>query len=69
MENIKFLVKLNRGGNRAAEYVKRSGQIPIQTTTNRKQALPMGKFAAEDLVKAMTNPRCRPELISVKVPA
>lgn len=69
MENIKFLVKLNRSGNRGAEYVKRMDQTAMQTTTNRKLALLMGKYAAEDLVKTMTNPRCKPELVSVKVPA
>ena len=68
MENIKFLVKLNRVGGRGIEYVKRMNQTPLQTTTNRKQALAMGKYAAEDLIKAIANPRCRPELVSVKVP-
>jgi hypothetical protein len=41
MKNTKFLVKVNRGGARAAEYVLRVDRSPIQTTTNRKLALAM----------------------------
>ena len=48
MKNIKFIVKVNRGGTRAAEYVLRVDPTPIHTTTNRKLALLMGKFTAED---------------------
>ena len=69
MQNIKFLVKLNRAGSRTAEYVKRIDHTPLQTTTDRKLALVMGKFTAEDVVKSMTNIRCSPELLSVKIPA
>ena len=36
MKNTKFLVKVNRGGARAAEYVLRIDRSPIQTTTNKK---------------------------------
>jgi len=39
MKNTKFLVKVNRGGARAAEYVLRIDRTPIQTTTNKKLAL------------------------------
>ena len=67
MKNTKFLVKVNRGGARAAEYVLRIDRTPIQTTTNKKLALAMGRFTAEDAVKFMSNSRSTPELISVFV--
>ena len=67
MKNTKFLVKVNRGGARAAEYILRIDRSPIQTTTNKKLALAMGRFTAEDAVKSMQNSRCTPELISVQV--
>ncbi len=66
MKNTKFLVKVNRGGARVAEYVLRVDRTPIQTTTNKKLALAMGRFTAEDAVKLMQNSRCTPELISVQ---
>ena len=67
MENTKFVVKVNRGGTRAPEYVQRMDRTPIQTTTNRKLALVMGRFTAEDAVKSIQNSRCSPELVSVHV--
>jgi hypothetical protein len=67
MKNTKFLVKVNRGGARAAEYVLRVDRSPIQTTTNRKLALAMGRFTAEDAIKSMQNSRCNPELVSVQI--
>jgi hypothetical protein len=69
MKNIKFVVKVNRGGTRAPEYVQRIDQAPIQTTTNRKLALVMGRFTAEDAVKSLQSSRCTPELVSVQVGA
>jgi len=36
-------------------------------TTNRKLALLMGKFTAEDAIKSLENSRCSPELVSVQV--
>ncbi|HEX3818830.1 MAG TPA: hypothetical protein VHW45_00790 [Candidatus Sulfotelmatobacter sp.] len=69
MKSIKFIVKLNRAGNRAPGYVQRIDPTPIQTTTNRKLALVMGKFTAEDAVKSLQNSRCTPELESVQVRA
>lgn len=68
MKNIKFVVKVNRG-TRAPEYVQRVDPTPIQMTTNRKLALVMGKFTAEDAVKSLQNSRCIPELESVQVSA
>ena len=49
MKNIKFVVKVNRGGAHAPQYVLRIDRLPIQTTTNRKLALVMGRFMAETL--------------------
>jgi hypothetical protein len=41
--------------------------IPIQMTPNRKLALLMGRFTAEDAVKSLESSRCSIELISVQV--
>ena len=67
MKNTKFVVKVNRASNRAAEYVQRIDLTPIQMTSNRKLALVMGKFTAEDAIRLLQNSRCSPELISVQV--
>ena len=67
MNNIKFVVKVNRRGTRAPEYVKRVDSTPVQMTTNRKLALLMGRFTAEDAVKSLEGSRCTPELVSVQV--
>jgi hypothetical protein len=49
--------------------MQRIDRTPIQTTTNRKLALAMGRFTAEDTLKSIQNSRCTPELISVQVVA
>ncbi len=41
----------------------------MQMTTNRKRALIMGKFTAEDAAKSMQHPGCNPELVPVEVSA
>ena len=69
MKNIKFVVKVNRGGARGPAYVQRIDRTPLQMTTNRKLALLMGKFTAEDVVKSMQNPRRTAELVRVQVSA
>jgi hypothetical protein len=69
MKNTKFVVKVNRGGTHVPEYVRRIDRTPIQTTINRKLALVMGRFTAEDAVKSIQNSRCSPELVSVQVRA
>jgi hypothetical protein len=69
MKNIKFVVKVNRGGTRAPEYVQRVDPTPIHMTTNRKMALLMGKFTAEDAAKSLQTSHCIPELVSVQVTA
>jgi hypothetical protein len=67
MKNIKFVVKVNRGGTRAPQYVQRVDSIPIHMTTDRKLAQVMGRFTAEDAIKSLQNSRCIPELESVQV--
>ena len=69
MKITKFVVKMNRAGARVPEYVQRIDRTPVQTTTNRKLALIMGRFTAEDAVKSMQTSRCNPELVSVQVHA
>ncbi|HET7892655.1 MAG TPA: hypothetical protein VFL34_14085 [Candidatus Sulfotelmatobacter sp.] len=66
MKNIKFVVKVKRGG-RAPEYVQRLDPTRIHMTTNRKLALVMGKFTAEDAVKSLQTSHRIPELESVRV--
>ena len=67
MKITKFLVKLNRGGTHAPQFVQRIDRTPIQMTTDRKLALVMGRFAAEDAIKSLQHSRRIPELISVQV--
>jgi hypothetical protein len=69
MANTKFVVKVDRGGTRAPEYVERIDRSPIRMTLNRKLALVMGKFTAEDAAKSIQNSRRIPELVSVQVGA
>lgn len=67
MKNTKFIVKVDRGGSHAAEYVQRIDRTPVKMTFNRKLALVMGRFTAEDAVKSIQNSRRFPELVSVQV--
>jgi hypothetical protein len=67
MKNTKFVVKLNRGGNLVPQFVQGIDRTPIQMTTNRKLALVMGRFAAEDAIKSLQDSRRVPELVSVQV--
>jgi len=67
MTNIKFVVRVDRGGNRAPAYVQRIDRTPLQMTTNRKNAQIMGKLTAEDAVKSMQHSGCRPALVPVRV--
>jgi hypothetical protein len=69
MTNIKFVVKVHRGGTRAPAYVQRVDPTPIHTTTDRKLALIMGRLTAEDAIKSLQNSDCVPELESVQVSA
>jgi hypothetical protein len=67
MKTTKFLVKVNRGGVRVPEYVQRIDRTPVEMTTNRKLALMMGKFTAEDTIKSIHTSKCSPELVPVEV--
>lgn len=67
MKHIKFVVKVTRIGTHTTEYVQRVDRTPIQTTADRKLALMMGKFTAEDAVKSLQSSRCSPKLVSVQV--
>ena len=67
MNNIKFVVRVDRGGTRAPAYVQRIDRTPVQMTTNRKRAQIMGKLTAEDVVKSMQHSGCRPEVVPVQV--
>jgi hypothetical protein len=69
MKNMKFIVKLNRAGTRAPQYVQRVDPTPIQMTTNRKLALLMGKFTAEDAASSLQTSQAIPELVPVQVTA
>ena len=69
MKNIKFVVKVTRGGTGIPEYVQQIDRTPIRTTTNRKLALIMGRFTAEDAAKSIQTSHCKPELVSVQVRA
>lgn len=69
MNTFKFVVKVNRGGTRGTEYVHKMDCKPIQMTPNRKQALAMGKFAAEEVVKSIQGSRSNPTVMMVAVPA
>ena len=67
MKNTKFVVKVNRGGTRGAEYLQRIDRKPVQTTLQRNLALLMGKFTAQDVVKSLGKSRWNPELVPVQV--
>lgn len=67
MKTSKFVVKVIRVGSRVPEYVQRIDRTPIETTKNRKQALIMVKFTAEDAGKSIESSRCSPELVSVEI--
>jgi len=69
MTNIKFVVRVSHGDTRAPAYVQRIDRTPVQMTTNRKLALMMGKFTAEDAVRSIQNSRCCPALVPVQVNA
>jgi hypothetical protein len=69
MKNTKFIVTVNRGGTDTTEYAQRKDRTPIRTTANRKLALVMGRFMAEDAVKSTQNSRCTSWLESVQAGA
>jgi len=66
MQNTKFLVKLNRVGAHGPQYLLQMGKS-IKTTSERRLALVMGKYTAQDAIESMQSPRCTVELVPVKV--
>jgi len=69
MKNTKFVVKVNRGGTRGAEYVQRTDRRPVQTTLQPNLALVMGKLTAQDVVDSLGlgKSKWNPELLAVEV--
>ena len=67
MKNLKVVVKVNHHDSRGPEYVQRIDRIPIHMTSNRKLALVMGRFTAEDVVKSLHTSRRGHGLVSVTV--
>jgi hypothetical protein len=67
MKNTKFIVQVNHGSTRAPEYVQRIDRAPFQRTTNRKLALLMGKFTAEDAVKSIHNSQGSPGICTCRL--
>ena len=69
MKNMKFVVRAIRARTLAIEYVQRIDRTPIQMTTNRRLALVMGRFTAEDTIQSIRGPRYNPELVWVQISA
>jgi hypothetical protein len=67
MKHTKFIVKVDRGRTRVPEYVQRIDLTAIHMTPDRKLALMMGRFTAEDAAQSLHNSRCSPQLVSVRV--
>jgi hypothetical protein len=65
MKKPKFVVKVSYGDTRAPQYVRRIDRSPILMTTDRKLALVMGKFTAEDAAKSIRTQRQSPELVPI----
>ena len=65
MKTTMFVVKVNRSGTLAPQYVQRIDKSPVQMTLDRKLALVMGRFTAEDAADSLRNSRCTLELMSV----
>jgi hypothetical protein len=66
MKTTMFVVKVNRTGTLMPQYVQRIDKSPVQMTLDRKLALVMGRFTAEDAAESVRNSRCTPELMSVQ---
>ena len=67
MTKKQFIVKVNRSGACSSEYVRRIDRTPIQTTSDPKLALVMGRFTAEDAIKSIRDSRCNPQLVWLNV--
>jgi hypothetical protein len=66
MQHTKFIVKVSRVGAPCAEYVQRMDRKPLQTTPERKLALPMGKIIAMEVLKSLEKSRWSPEMVAVE---
>ena len=69
MKDTKFIVKVDRGGTHAPEYVQRIDRTPVKMTFNRSLALLMDKLAAGDTAKSVRNSQRISEVVSVEVVA
>jgi hypothetical protein len=67
MQNTKFLVKLKRVGSPGPQYLLEMGKSSVKTTSERKLALVMGKYAAQDAIDSIQSARCTGELVPVKI--
>ena len=67
MTNTKFIVKLNRVGARGPQYLVQMGKT-VKTTSERRLALAMGKYTAQDAIDSIQSARCTAELIPIKIP-
>ena len=68
MTGTKFIVKLNRTGARGTQYVSEMGKL-VKTTSERKLALAMGKYTAQDAIDSIQSAHCTGELIPIRIPA
>ena len=69
MTAVKFVVKLSRKGTLSPQYVRKIGGRSIEMTTDRKLALVMGKFAAQDAITAVQSSHRDAEMITVHIAA
>jgi hypothetical protein len=69
MQNTKFLVKLTRVGAHRPLYLREIGKSAIKTTSERKLALLMGKYTAQDAIDCIQSVRCVAELVPIKISA
>jgi hypothetical protein len=67
VKNTKFIVKVQRSGNTAPQYLQMLDRMPFRTTPNLKLALAMGRFTAEDAMKSLQTSRCTLEILPVQV--
>ena len=66
MKNTKFIVKVNRMGARGPQYLVATGKS-VKTTSDRRLALAMGKYTAQDAIDCIQSARCTGELIPIQL--
>ena len=64
-----ILVKLTRVGAHGPQYLLEIGKKAIKTTSERKLALLMGKYTAQDAIDCIQSARCVGELVPIKISA